>query len=141
MFKFCWETDEVAGLKWKFTEEDFDNCKRFAQDLDNADYYVGAVRVGDLCFDFVLRQLENHTPLWLCYDLYVGGIDDGYGYGLNNYPYSFDDGDCFATSIYDLSYEEFKSMAEKVLTDYINKNDNSETYNLVQKANEPLHIW
>ena len=130
MYKFFWGN---------FGKEAFNECKLKAKNLQNADVYIGAVHVGDLCFDFLLRQYEESAPLWLDYDLYVGGIDQGYGYGRSDYTYEYADGGGFGKEVLELSYEDFKNMAEKIMAEYIEKYDRS--YNLVQKANEPLHIW
>lgn len=137
MYNFHWDGFDGAFDEKAYNESVKDAHEKHESALD----YVGAVRVGDLCFDLTLIDLENDEPFYLQYDLYVGGIDSGYGYSGSAYPYDYFDGGCFGKNALELSYADFKIMAEKVLTDYINKNDNSETYNLIQKANEPLNIW
>ena len=135
MFKFCWD-----GFDGAFTKEEFEETVKKAHERRDADY-VGAVRLGDLCFDFTLVELEPNEPFYLLYDLYIGGIDSGYGY-KNGYPYDYFDGDCFKLGSLDMNYEDFKSMAEKELTDFIFKWKNTEYFfELIEKANEPLHIW
>ena len=135
MFKFCWD-----GFDGAFTEEEFVETVKKAHDKSykRLEDYAGAVRLGDLCFDFVLIELEPNEPLYLLYDLYVGGIDSGYGY-KDGYPYDYFDGDCFKQGSLDMNYKDFKSMAEKELTNFILKWKNDEY--LIEKANEPLHIW
>ena len=131
-YKFSWDS---------FTEKDFEEAKAKARG-DFADWYVGAARVGDLCFDFVLRDYgedANRGALSLDYDLYVGGIDDGYG-ERNGYPYTEADGGAFRGYM-DLSYPEFQSMAERIMTDYIDTCGYAETFSLKEKAAAPLHVW
>ena len=123
-----------------FTEEDFvnycaiiENGKMFDNDC------MGCVRIGDLCFDLVVREY-NHEFV-LDYDLYVGGLDDGYGYGKENYPYTAGGGGTFEDALISLSYDDFVKQVEEIFTNYIYHFNYSENYNLVDKANQPLHIW
>lgn len=130
MYQFNWDS---------FKESHFKTAVHWAFN-DMFDWYVGAARVGDLCFDFVLRNLDGEDePLRLNYDLYIGGVDDGYCGKDVDYPYTFGDGGAFDIKWYDMSYEEFKEHAEAEMTAYINENANLN--NLVEKASEPLHIW
>ena len=129
-------------FNWYFTKEDFEKCKK-----ENAGDYVGNIRTGNLCFDII--QVEDDATLWI--DCYVGGVDSGYGYSMNddNYPYDYisEVGAAIELNEYkDLTYEQFVSKVEKELTDSINNKveyvaDNKETVNLIDKANEPLKIW
>lgn len=75
-------------FNWKgFTEEDFVNyCATIENNQMFDNDFVGRVTVGDLCFDFIVR--EDNDEIVLDYDWYIGGIDDGYGYGKDNYPYT-----------------------------------------------------
>ena len=63
---------------WFMKEEDYESFRVHQHDFDENDEmegsYIGAVRSGDLCFD--IYNWGNH--LW--FDLYVGGVDTGYGY-------------------------------------------------------------
>lgn len=136
-YKFDWSN---------FTSEDFVNyCAMMENDQLYADDYVGCVRVGDLCFDLVLRCYDDEN-LVLTYDLYVGGMDTGYGYSNRcnetpDYPYDFaEGGDWFSTCIY-LSYEGFKLLAEESFKDYIEHSGYTLTHSLIDRAKEPLHIW
>ena len=123
-----------------FTEEDFANyCATIKNEQMFDNDFVGCVTVGDLCFDFVVREYDDRFVL--DYDLYVGGIDDGYGYGKDNYPYIEAEGGSFADTIISMNYDEFVKQAEELFTDYIYNSYYSAKYNLVDKANEPLHIW
>ena len=123
-----------------FTEEDFvDYCAK----MENGQVYVydcvGCVTVGDLCFDLIVR--EYNDEFILDYDLYVGGVDDGYGYGKDNYPYTEAGGRNFEDSMISMSYDDFVKQAEEAFTDYIYNSNYSTKYNLIEKANEPLHVW
>lgn len=69
-------------FNWKgFTEEDFVNyCATIENNQMFDNDFVGRVTVGDLCFDFIVR--EDNDEIVLDYDWYIGGIDDGYGYEI-----------------------------------------------------------
>lgn len=123
-----------------FTEEDFvDYCARMENDQVYDGDFIGCVTVGDLCFDLIVR--ENGNELMLDYDLYVGGIDDGYGYGKDNYPYTEGGGGSFGESMISYTYDAFVKWAEFKFKDFIMYSYMSSKYNLVEKANEPLHVW
>lgn len=104
--------------------------------------YICCFRVGDLCFDIVYTDPGDEKP-FLRYDLYVGGEDTGYGYSRieDGYPYDYADGDGFGDTCVWMTLDDFKAKAEEVLTAYINENDTRFGYSLVEKANEPLHVW
>lgn len=108
-------------------------------------WYYGCIRVGDLCFDSRIVAAYDRDDCKECFvdfDLYVGGIDSGYGYGKDNYPYEFiDDGVVFEINqFFDLvTYEEFCKEFEKKATEIINWNE--KYYGTLIKANEPLHVW
>ena len=78
-------------FKWNLPENEFE---RYQQSQKTApDYeaeggdgrYMGNVRAGNLCYD--IYNWGNH--IWL--DCYIGGIDSGYGYKENHYPYTYAD--------------------------------------------------
>ena len=52
--------------------------------------HIGSVRIGTLCFDLIERKGKRDKN-YLYADLYVGGIDTGYGYGKDDYPYTYVD--------------------------------------------------
>lgn len=123
-----------------FIEEDFANyCATIENEKMFDNDFIGCARIGDLCFDLVLREYNNEFVL--DYDLYVGGVDDGYGYGKENYPYTEGGGGTFEDSLISMSYDDFVKQAEETFTDYIYNSNYSAEYNLVDKANEPLHTW
>lgn len=128
---------------WReFTEKDFVNyCAMVENDqiLDND--YVGCVRVGELCFDFVYRyDGEQET---LDYDMYLGGVDTGYGYSkIDGTPYTEGGGGIFEDGLLiGLSYDEFKQTVEKTITNFIVSENNDYRGILVPLAKAPLHIW
>lgn len=130
----------MFNFVWNFNKEDFEKCKK-----QNAGDYVGNVRVGDICFDIL--QIEYDDSLWI--DPYVGGVDTGYGYGKDNYPYDYviEIGTSMERDEYEnLTYEQFVEEIETHLTDNINRKikytaENGEVVNLIDKANEPLGVW
>lgn len=127
-----------------FTEEDFvDYCAKVENNMFeyNVDC-IGSVRVGDLCFDLMAIENSNDFVIdTLDYDLYIGGIDDGYGYGKDNYPYTEGGGGSFEESMIGYTYEDFVKIAEAKFKDFIENSYTSSRYNLIEKANESLHIW
>jgi hypothetical protein len=121
-----------------FTENDF---KQYCDNVDvlGEDWFVGAVRIGDLCFDLVTRDFGD-GGITLTYDLYIGGVNDGYGC-KNGHPYTYGDGGSFRGSCTDMTYEEFTAYAEGVLSEFIAGCKPTDDYNVQSKADEPLCIW
>ena len=124
-----------------FTENDFtDYCAKAENFILDPDDYVGCVRVGNLCFDLMVRCNED-DKWWLSYDLYVGEVDTGYGYSdKNNCPYDYAEGGDFEDTMISMTYEEFQKYAEVEFEKYITTWP-YEAASLVEKANEPLNIW
>lgn len=134
-----------------FSKEKFDEMIRnFANSKLSADELIGQVRCGNLCFDVIVREYDE---LFLTFDLYVGGVDTGYGYSvlIKDYPYDYADGDSIASmqEISKLDYGAFVSIAEFVFDRFINNHE--ETYknsdlaannaSLCAIALEPIKIW
>ena len=141
-----------------FTSIDFtDYCAKVENDIIESDDYVGCVRVGDLCFDLLVRT-DGEDKWWLSYDLYVGGVDTGYGYSdvvrakkIYNgepydepkdpqYPYDYAEGGDFEGTMISMTYEDFQKHAEAEFKKYIKTWPYKEV-SLIKKANEPLNIW
>lgn len=118
---------------WSITEEKWNEYK--ANPV--VDDCIGNCRVGDLCFDIVLRG-AGRDGTWLTYDCYVGGVDSGYGYTEDNYPYDYVDGGEFDDDCRRMTFDEFKRLAQREITLFINED---KYYGLADKANKPLHIW
>lgn len=112
---------------WYTIEGGWDNRKNLY------DEYIGCCRVGDICFDLMIRG--NDDIQWISYDCYIGGVDDGYGYGIDNYPYTYGDGGDWPDLLEGKTFAEFKEIAEKEFTSFIVNN------HLEDKANQELHIW
>jgi hypothetical protein len=129
-----------------FTEVDFVNyCAKAENGAMAPDDYVGCVRVGDLCFDLLARMDDNCEKWHLSYDLYVGGVDTGYGYSdrnseFKNYPYDYAEGGDFEDGLIWMTYEEFQQYAEQEFEKFI-LTWQYDGASLVEKANEPLKMW
>lgn len=111
---------------WYLTENDWGDR------MNEIDEYIGCCRVGNLCFDILVRCDET---TYLSYDCYIGGVDDGYGYGIDDYPYTYGDGGDWYSLLEEKSLAEFRELAEEEFSDFITEN------HLEDKANEPLHVW
>ena len=132
-------------FKWHLQPE-FERYKKdqrsYEQEKGSGEY-VGSVRVGNLCFDII--DWGNH--LW--FDLYIGGVDTGYGYGADNYPYDYCDAASFLWNddLTDVTDNDFKRELEKYIEEHINTNEGYVTdvgaipVSLIDKANEDLKEW
>lgn len=129
-----------------FTEIDFVNyCAKAENAMMAQDDYVGCVRVGNLCFDLIARMDDNCEKWCLTYDLYVGGVDTGYGYSNRNsefpdYPYDYADGGDFEDGMIGITYEEFQKHAEAEMEKII-RTCPYKGANLMAKATETLKFW
>lgn len=119
-----------------FKEEDYNRTREKIED-GVADLYVGSVRIGNLCFDLVTRDYGD--GITLDYDLYIGGVDEGYG-SKNGYPYTFGGGGNFCENCTVMNYEQFKEYAEAVLCLCID-GYGIEKHRVKEKAEEPLNRW
>lgn len=114
-----------------FTEEKFENL------ITNNPYdYIGSVHVGDISIDLI-----NHPDINLMlFDFYVLNEDTGYGYTENNIPYDYAEGNEIELwKIHNISYEEFKEVAERYFKEFIS--GNCQPYSLAEHANRPLVMW
>lgn len=122
-----------------FNKESFDVACAIIKENDGYENFIGAVRVGDLCFDILTREYNN--KLYLDYDLYIGGVDTGYGYA-DDYPYDYYGGGSFDESCIDMKYDEFVSYAEKTMKEFIENEESAYTHaSLIEKANDELNMW
>lgn len=136
------EEQHMYNFVWDVDKEKFEACKT-RNDMD----CIGNVRVGNLCFDLIQRDDYEDAEIWI--DCYVGGVDTGYGYGEDGYPYDYASGigcvlDRSEYKVY--SFEEFKTLVEMLITHDINSimtyaTSGGELVNLKDKANEPLKKW
>ncbi len=104
---------------------------------------IGFIRIGEICVDVIIRCYgDTDNPEYVySYDFYVANEDTGYAYKeeMNNLPYDYADGvDLKALAF---SYDEFVEKSENMITMFIERNDKSNGYSLVEKANKPLLIW
>lgn len=104
---------------------------------------IGFIRIGEICVDVIIRCYgDTDNPEYVySYDFYVANEDTGYAYKeeMNNLPYDYADGvDLKALAF---SYDEFVEKSEDMITMFIERNDKSNGYSLVEKANKPLLIW
>lgn len=144
------------------TEKDFSNYHRMIEqgvfDYDEDDtcctdeVFIGCVRTGNLAFDLMAGYGGRNRPV-LQYDLFVGGVDSGYGYSHpgggvadwfddGDYPYDYVDGGIFGDPCIGMTYDDFVARAESAFRRFIEEAD--KTYadaSLTDKANEPLHVW
>lgn len=111
---------------WDMTENAWDLREQYED-------YIGCCRVGNICFDVLTRSDEGNA--WVSYDCYIGGVDDGYGYGKDGYPYTYGDGGDWNSLLTGVDLESFKTIAEHEFRKFITSNS------LQAKANETLHIW
>lgn len=108
--------------------------------------HIGSVRIGTLCFDLIERKGKRDKN-YLYADLYVGGIDTGYGYGKDDYPYTYVDWISRRWTVDKLpkDYRSFKKEIEEKLTMLI-KHARSITlkrkqYSLQEKILDDVKIW
>ena len=107
---------------WSINEMDFNRAKRmyktkvFDSDFD----FIGQLKFANICFDFIVRPYDD-APM-LTADMYVFGIDSGYGKTEDGIPYSYEDGiDFDEPLVYELSLDEFKSLAFDVAIHFAEK--------------------
>ena len=115
----------MFSFVWNLPDNNWNNREQL-------DDYIGCCRVGNLCFDLFVRC--DDVP-YLSYDCYVGGVDNGYGYGKDGYPYTYRDGGDWDSLLPELSKESFIATAEKRFRKFITAN------HLTREANDELHIW
>lgn len=135
---------------WRaFTDMDYADYKsKMENSLLYSGDYIGCVRIGDLLIDLSVYSKQQDGPIieiddaHLCLQLYVGGVDTGYAYGRNSYPY-----DCVDDAAYKFSdemtsegYFEFQRKIENKVIDII-RNSKYSKADLVEKATEKLHVW
>lgn len=136
-------------FKWDLIEPDFSMYKenQCTHDANSGNKeYLGSVRIGNLCFDII--NYGNH--LW--FDLYVGGVDTGYGYGADKYPYDYCDAISFPwyEDLTIMTDNEFKERVEKFIEARLNsreeylvdiKDVKVISVNLLKKASEEPKEW
>lgn len=137
-------------LIWFLTEEEYKKYQHHQKEYKDGDCdgeYIGCVRAGTLCFDIL--NWGNH--LW--FDLYVGGVDTGYGYskkeGFANYPYDYCDVSSFRwdKDVSLTGIEEFEKELSGYIEEHIRSHERYVTdvaaisVSLIDKAEEELQLW
>lgn len=110
--------------------------------------YIGCVRIGDLLIDLSVYSRQQDGPITeddevnLCLDMYVGGIDTGYAYGRNGYPYDrVDDGSYrFEDEMIAYDYPTFQTLVENKIVEMI-RNSSYITSDLISKMLGEPHVW
>lgn len=152
MFRFHWSEDfQKTGMR------------NMRDALANGTQYgdcIGQARCGDICFDLVIRDyrdcVEGEDEVYLGMDLYVGGIDSGYGYSAEDamltgkyatkhdvpddelYPYDEHDGCGGPLKDYaGLSFEDFIAAAELEMNEYLLSCGDE----VLAAARRPFHYW
>ncbi len=135
---------------WRaFTDMDYADYKsKMENSLLYSGDYIGCVRIGNLLIDLSVYSKQQDGPIieiddaHLCLQLYVGGVDTGYAYGRNSYPY-----DCVDDAAYKFNdamtsegYFEYQKKIENKIID-IMRNSKYSKADLVEKATEKLHVW
>ncbi len=153
------EQNKTPVFDWEgFKEEDF---QKYHEDLKNGyltqSSYIGECRLGELSFDLMMHEIEhNNKPvLVLGFDVYVGGVDSGYGYSgadaMKKYGYKskydvpqdelypYDHVGCgnFEDNAYFMEYTELKKTAEKKFCEFLDASNKE----IKEKAAMPLHRW
>lgn len=145
----------MKSMTWTWDKNQEKEIKSFLKDVskntsDPGEYdFLCNVRCGELCFDIVERETDPGV-MKVFADLYVGGIDTGYGYSKDGYPYDFmeDVGYVWDVSAFKgLDLNGFKSIVEQEITKCVldaktaSRTRGVEDVNLLEKAEMPLHIW
>lgn len=136
------KAESLWNFNWDgFSEEIFNKYKKDTREGSIiADDCLGLVRIGNLCFDIITRNYENEESVVLDADLYVGGVDSGYGYSSSGYPYDFAGGFTISDEIKTMSYLEFKAYLEIELKNFIYFFKHSGA-DLIELAHKELNIW
>ena len=106
---------------WEMREDDYNAAvKMYKEKAYDGDLeFVGSLRFENVCFDFIVRPYDE-TPM-LTADMYVFGVDTGYATTEDGTPYSYEDGFDFNEPwMYELDFNEFKELAQKMALDFYN---------------------
>jgi hypothetical protein len=152
--EFVWEMNEAVWKK--FVDALKRGAYKTAQIVGECLSYC---RIGDLCFD--VRAWNGDEWAGWGFELYCGGVDTGYGYSAKEalkkeeykdkwdvpdeekYPYDEVDYGEFPRWMANYPMKEFQEKAEEVFRSLIIRNRHRylASVDLVEKANEPLHVW
>lgn len=151
--KFNWVCDDKTALeKW------MDDVKN--NEKNEETYFIVSLRCGALCYDLSEKHVYGDDYLYA--DLYVGGVDTGYGYakpdrekvdyGSSKYPtrdYDYPYDYCEEASMFwkveDLKQYDMDSLLEKIEHDLeekiMDKDGEYEYCSLINKTNEEMKVW
>ena len=119
-----------------FTEVDFDDyCIKAKNNSITSEDYIGCVRVGDLCFDLLISY-DQHGKMFLAYDLYVGGVDTGYGCTASDYPYDYAEGGNFEGT--ENIRQALTAIAEATQTIFYINYENKLIFKRLNKDSQPV---
>ena len=82
-----WTTNRFDAKAWEAIKTDIKKREFVTEHSD----YFGCIRKGAICFDIVLRNVDNEEWI-LCADAYILGENTGYGYTVKGTPYDEADG-------------------------------------------------
>lgn len=110
--------------------------------------YLGCVRIGNLSIDLSVYSQQQDGPITendeanLCLNMYVGGVDTGYAYGRNDYPYDLvDDGSYrFEDDMIAYGYPAFQTLVENQIVEMI-QDSSYRKVDLVGKMFGKPHVW
>lgn len=101
----------MYNFNWRMTEQDWNNLKKGTGNC------CGSVLVGSMCIEFIWD--EDEYPYT---NVFVAGIDSGYGYLEDGTPYDLvDDGIVLNRLLKEESFEDFKKAFEAQLNELCNK--------------------
>ena len=152
--------EDVAYKKWPWIWKGEDCFEEFCKDIkektvdekwyrgEEADY-ICSLSCGSICYDLMCIK-DSNGKRFLRLDLFVGGIDTGYGY-RNGYPYTdVPEIDCklsgFDSWVDSMNLTDYIDYIKKWIEDCANasiKSNNKikigkQRYSLVEKLQEPM---
>ena len=131
-------------IKYLVSQNDLEKMKKYiagslSKDKAQEDY-VGKVIIGNLSVEFVLREYENGRVV--DFDIYVGGVDSGYGYTEKNHtPYDYAQGGILldiGTLDKVNKLDDLKNLIINKVFNFISNNENQVL--LLEKANEEENL-
>ena len=150
--KFNWICDDKSALeKW------INGIK--SNHNQESDDFIVSLRCGALCYDLSEKHVYGNDYLYA--DLYVGGVDTGYGYAKPNrkkldgtskypargydYPYDYCEEASMFWKVEDLKQYDTDSLLEMIeydLEEKIMDKDKAYEYcSLTDKARDKMKIW
>lgn len=133
--KFVWEVNKKDWVEYPALVRN----SAEGDGMVNTAGVVGCCRIGDLVFD-IRAWGEYNGKMALGYELYVGGVDDGYNETADGYPYDYVGYDEFPISVLAMKLSDFEKMAEPMFELFIqDANKEYKKADLIAKAKEPTN--